>query len=299
MNNHLQLMLKTPPPNLAAGIQGWLSGYALWVGRRRQRLGHSFQGRYRAEMIEDERYYWTVSRYIHLNPVRAGLVSRPEQWEWSSYPGYRLPQRRQAWVAHDALLAAWRGDYGGKDASAAYIRFVEAGLKEPPISPFREAFGGWILGSPRFIDELRTRVGPVVANPPAPEALQLAGLDPERICTTVAEFYGVDRSSLSCRYDPHLTRAVAVWLCRRYTEAPHRVSAESLGLSRADSVPNLTRRLDARLRTSLGLAQELEQIIAQVRSQPVGPQTPDAAPPGVEPVDAKPKGGRRRTKNKT
>jgi len=298
MDNHLHLMLKTPRPNLAAGMQGLLSGYALWVGRRRQRLGHLFQGRYRAEMIEDESYYWTVSRYIHLNPVRARLVPRPEQWEWSSYPGYRTRQRRQAWVAHDALLAAWRGDYGGKDASAAYVRFVEAGLKEPPASPFREAFGGWILGSPRFIDELRTRVGPVVTNPPAPEARQLAGLDPERICTIVAEFYGVDRSSLSRRYDPHLARAVAAWLCRRYTEASHRVLAERLGLSRADSVPNLTRRLDARLRTSPGLAQELEQIMAQVRSQTGGPPTPDPAPPPVEANDAKERGGRRRTKNK-
>jgi hypothetical protein len=63
-------------------------------------------------------------------------------------------------------------------------------------------------------------------------------------------------------------------------------------------VPNLTRRLDARLRTSPGLAQELEQIMAQVRSQSVGPQTPDPAPPGIEPNDAKEKGGRRRTKNK-
>ena len=64
MDNHLHLMLKTPRANLAAGMQGLLSGYALWVGRRRRRLGHLFQGRYRAEMIEDESYYWTVSRYI-------------------------------------------------------------------------------------------------------------------------------------------------------------------------------------------------------------------------------------------
>ena len=175
---------KRPGPISLRGCRGCSRDTPLWVGRRRQRLGHLFQGRYRAEMIEDESYYWTVSRYIHLNPVRARLVPRPEQWEWSSYPGYRLRQRRQAWVAHDALLAAWRGDYGGKDAAAAYVRFVEAGLKEPPASPFREAFGGWILDSRRFIDELRTRVGPVVTNPPAPEALQLAGLDPERICAT-------------------------------------------------------------------------------------------------------------------
>ncbi len=85
MGNHLHLMVKTPRPNLGAGMQSFLSGYAIWAGRRWRRLGHLFQGRYRAEMIEDESYYWTVSRYVHLNPVRAGLVRRPEQWEsWSS-----------------------------------------------------------------------------------------------------------------------------------------------------------------------------------------------------------------------
>ncbi len=99
-------------------MQRFLSGYAIWAGRRWRRPGHLFQGRYRTEMIEDETYYWTVSRYIHLNPVRAGLVPRPEQWEWSSYPGYRDARKAQAWVAHDKLLAAWQGDHGGPDARA-------------------------------------------------------------------------------------------------------------------------------------------------------------------------------------
>jgi hypothetical protein len=60
-------------------MQGFLSAYAVWSARRHRRPGHLFQGRYKAEMIEDESYYWTISRYIHLNPVRAGLVARPEQ----------------------------------------------------------------------------------------------------------------------------------------------------------------------------------------------------------------------------
>ena len=54
MGNHLHLLLKTPRPNLGAGMQGFLSGYAIWAGRRWRRLGHLSQGRYRAEMIEDE-----------------------------------------------------------------------------------------------------------------------------------------------------------------------------------------------------------------------------------------------------
>ena len=296
MGNHLHLLLQTPRPNLASGMQNLLSGYATWFGRRHRRPGHLFQGRYRAEMIEDESYYWTVSRYVHLNPVRAGLVARPEQWEWSSYPGYRDRRRRQSWVAHDRLLAACQGEYGG-DPTAAYVGFVNAGLSSPPESPFREAFGGWILGSPRFIEELRTRAGPVVANPPAPEALQLAGLDRDRICSAVAEFYGVDRAQLSRRYDPHLARAVAAWLCRRHTQAPHRELAERLGLSRADSVPNLTRRLDTRLRTSPRLAEELEQIMARVRAETVVAPTPDLSPRRVESNNGKEKRPRR-TRNK-
>ena len=62
LNNHLHLLLKTPQPNLAKGMQAFLSAYAVWSAKRRRCPGHLFQGRYNAEMIEDERYYWTVFR---------------------------------------------------------------------------------------------------------------------------------------------------------------------------------------------------------------------------------------------
>jgi putative transposase len=113
LSNHLHLLLKTPQPNLAKGMQAFLSGYAVWSAKRRRRPGHWFQGRYKAEMIEDESDYWTVSRYIHLNPVRAGLVARPEDWERSSDPGYLAAGRRRPWVRYEARLAAWRGEWGG------------------------------------------------------------------------------------------------------------------------------------------------------------------------------------------
>ena len=164
-------------------------------------------------------------------------------------------------MAHDTLLAAWQGDHGGPRARRAYVRFVEAGLTDPPPSPFREAFGGWILGSERFLARLRSLAGPIASNPPLAEARQLAGLDPKRIFAAVADFYGLDGASLSRRHDPHLARAVAAWLCRRHTEASLRELAEWLGLSRADSVPNLTRRLEARLKASPELSDDLAEIL--------------------------------------
>jgi putative transposase len=245
-------------------MQQFLSSYALWYSRRRRRVGHLFQGRYRAEMIEDESYYWTVSRYIHLNPVRAGLVERPADWRWSSYPGYARASARLPWVAYDKLLSSGRGEHGDSDPARAYRRFVEAGLKIPPPSPFREAFGGWVLGSERFRARLRELAGPITADPPPPGARSLAGRDPEAIFGAVCKHYGLERSALARRGDPHIARAVAAWLCRRHCEVPLRELAPRLGLSRADSVPNLTRRIDARLRSHPQLADELQRIMARI-----------------------------------
>src|SRR5260370_22070565 len=118
-------MVKARGVKRGGGMPGFLSGYAIWGGRRWRRLGRLFQGRYRAEMIEDEGYYWTVSRYIHLNPVRPGLGRRPEQWAWASYGGYRDPRRAQPWAAHDAMLTAWQGDPGRPDPPTAHTPFMQ------------------------------------------------------------------------------------------------------------------------------------------------------------------------------
>ena len=122
MPNHLHIVLKTPQPNLSRGMQSFLSGYANGWSRRHRFSGHVFQGRYRTELVEDETYLWTVTRYVHLNPVRGGLVEHPAAWAWSSYPGYAHRGRRLEWVAYDELLASWAGAFGGPDPAAAYRR---------------------------------------------------------------------------------------------------------------------------------------------------------------------------------
>jgi REP element-mobilizing transposase RayT len=104
LSNHFHLVLKTPRPNLARGMQAFLSAYANAWARRHRFCGHVFQGRYRTESVEDETYLWTVTRYMHLNPVRARLVEHPAAWPWSSYPGYAQGGRRLEWVAYDELI---------------------------------------------------------------------------------------------------------------------------------------------------------------------------------------------------
>ena len=70
MPNHFHLFFPTPRPNLSRGMQRILSSYANTFARRHRRPGHLFQGRLKGELIEDESYFWNVSRYLHLNPLR-------------------------------------------------------------------------------------------------------------------------------------------------------------------------------------------------------------------------------------
>ncbi|WP_165220163.1 REP-associated tyrosine transposase [Aquisphaera insulae] len=298
MSNHLHLMVRTPRPNLADGMQHFLSAYASWFGRRRRRLGHLFQGRYKAEMIEDESYFWIVSRYVHLNPVRAGMVERPEAWPWSSYPGFVDASRRLPWVDYDQVLKARGGEFGGTDPAGDYRRFVEAGLVESPRSPFLDAFDGWALGSQRFIDRLRGLAGTKAVDPIRPEARRLTALDPNRVCTAVADYYGVAPDALQKRHGNPIARAAAAWLCRRHTEAPLRELAGLLGLSRADCVPNLTRMLDRRLKDDLALADELRAISDSLEPEPVDPTILEPSPL-AEPISPRQQKVTRKTKNKT
>ncbi len=124
MPNHIHALIKTPHPNLCRGMQRWLSGYANGYAKRNRRTGHLFQGRYKAFPVEDEGYYWSLSRYIHLNPTIGirPLVTSPEEYAFSSYAGYARKSRRVDWIAYEDHHRYWRGRHGGKDPVTAYRR---------------------------------------------------------------------------------------------------------------------------------------------------------------------------------
>jgi len=90
--------------------------YANWYAKRNQRTGHLFQGRYKSFLVEDETYFWALSRYwdIHLNPCRGSrpLCEKPGDWPHSSYSGYARKSRQVEFVQYDTLLAAWAGECG-------------------------------------------------------------------------------------------------------------------------------------------------------------------------------------------
>jgi REP element-mobilizing transposase RayT len=262
MPNHLHLFLRTPRPNLSRGMQYLVSGYANWHAKRHRRPGHLFQGRFKSELIEDEGYFWTVSRYVHLNPTRGKvpLAAHPRDWPWSSYRGYAQRRHRVRWIAYDVMYAAWRGEVGGSDPEAAYRRFVEAGLAEPPQNPLRPAVHGWLVGSEEFVDRMRSQVQLPRHQDEMPTSRRLAALDSKTVITAAAEYYGVASDQFRMRRSRELSRDVAAWRCRHLATCTLRDLAPVFGVNHPDSVRNLVRRVDRALTRSSSVRRDVATL---------------------------------------
>lgn len=88
MGNHIHILIKEGPEGLGIAMRRIGASYVYWYNWKYERIGHLFQGRYKSEVIENENYLLTVLRYIHQNPLKAGMVKTVEEYKWSSYNEY-------------------------------------------------------------------------------------------------------------------------------------------------------------------------------------------------------------------
>lgn len=131
MTNHYHLLVETVEGNLSVGMRHLNGVYTQAVNRKHRRVGHVFQGRYKAILVEKDSHLLEVSRYVVLNPVRAGIVSDAGDWPWSSYRSMVGRANPPAW-----LHTAWpHGQFNVPRHAAiqSYVDFVRAGLRLPSI----------------------------------------------------------------------------------------------------------------------------------------------------------------------
>jgi putative transposase len=170
MPNHFHLVIETPQPNLVVGMKWLLGTYTGRFNRRHQLSGHLFSGRYKALHVDTHTpgYLRTLSEYVHLNPIRANLLSPKaplRTFVWSSFPFYlQPPSRRPAWLRVDRML----GEHGIPRDSVAGRRQLERRLEErrrQKESPalWKPVRYGWCLGDETFrrelLDQMQGRLG--------------------------------------------------------------------------------------------------------------------------------------------
>lgn len=155
MDNHYHLLLETPWANLSEILHHINGAYTVYFNIRRQRSGHLFQGRYRAILVEKDVYCQELSRYIHLNPFRAGMVKNLRDYPWSSYRDY-IGMSKTPWVETGNILGYF--DSMKHRAQRKYLRYVEEAIEVAPNNPLKEVFASTFLGGEEFTNQVRERV---------------------------------------------------------------------------------------------------------------------------------------------
>ena len=259
--NHFHLLLTTRDANLSRFMQSLLTAFTVAVNRMQSTPGHVFQGRFKAHLVEAQRYLSEVSRYIHLNPVRtaqARALNLEERraallsYRWSSYAALIGLQAAPAWLDIGPVLQTW----GEADEARMpnYRQYVEQGLTADTPNPFAAAKAQSILGSEGFVDVIRRRYLLARAAKPAndvPALRQLTrSLEPQQAAAAVAGVYGVAPEQL-------LKRRSAQAEARRvlmYVVAVHCRHARSLASLAAGLATSVAGLCTARLRVERALA---------------------------------------------
>jgi len=150
MGNHYHLLIETPDSNLSKGMRELNGVYTQGFNQRHRRVGHLFQGRYKAIIVEKDNHLMSLCRYVVLNPVRIGLIERPEQWKWSSYRATIGLVKRGSFLTIDWILSQFDGRK--RVAMEKYRRFVMEGVDKE--SPWETLKGQIFYGTEEFIKQL-------------------------------------------------------------------------------------------------------------------------------------------------
>ena len=233
MDNHYHLLLETPLGNLSKIMQHINGAYTNYFNTKRERSGHLLQGRYKAIVVEADEYAKELSRYIHLNPVRAGMVKIPEEYEWSSCRYYTVRRKAPDWLQRDFILGYF--DTKPTAAMKIYRSFVNSLTDQEYASPLSELSHSVILGGREFVAEIKDRF--------------LKGKQPDRELPALRDIRnrpGLDDleqvvNSL-LRSDDKLARQVKLYLCHRYSGKKLREIADRFGISES-GVTQASRRI--------------------------------------------------------
>lgn len=250
MTNHYHLLLETPLGNLSQIMRHINGAYTTSFNVKRKRAGHLFQGRFKAILVEADAYAAELSRYIHLNPVRAGIVKRPEDYPWSSYRGYIGQSQAAEWLKADFIL----GYFGqrGAEAGARYRTFVEELIDKEYESPLRAAIGAAVLGTAGFVKMVTAKhVGTRRPERDVPALRHLASRpSQEEILRVVDVAFGSNKK---------VARQAGMYLCHRYSGEQVREIAKHFAVG-PSAITEASRLFPKRIEKDEELGEVIERI---------------------------------------
>jgi putative transposase len=169
MPNHYHATIRPRHANISIAMRALNSRYAQWWNRRHERVGHTFQGRFKDQVVQEDRYALALSRYVARNPLRAGLVERPEDWPWSSYRSTAGIETVPSFLSVSSTLRM----FGDADDEVLWRRFIEfvVGEAGDDAASDRIRSAERVIGTAAFKTEIRHKIdseGASSQNDPTP-----------------------------------------------------------------------------------------------------------------------------------
>ncbi len=251
MPNHYHMLLETPRGNLCSILHHINTSYTNYFNAKTKRVGHLFQGRYRAILVEKDAYALELSRYIHLNPVRARIVEHPSGYPWSSYLGYEGKAKRWSWLQTGFVLGQISMDES--KARKEYRRYVEKGMGQPLGDPLEKVLVSTLLGSDEFLGWVKEKwIGKVRPHRDIPALRRFADRpDLSAILRQTERVFG--RGSLD-------SRRVGLYLSHRFSGYSLGEVGEFFGSISPSGVSQNTRRFELQLRDNPELSKEIDRL---------------------------------------
>jgi REP element-mobilizing transposase RayT len=258
MTNHIHLVVQVTDTPLSLIMQNLSLRYTKWINYSQKRTGHVFQGRYKALLLDADTYLLELVRYVHLNPVRAGMVTRPEEYPWSGHRTF-LGREKLPWLTTESVLSC----FGRTLASAreSYRHFIADGMDEGKRTEFQKGTReGRILGDDDFADTALMR-----ANQPPNREWTLA-----EVVMTVCHRYGITDEQLKAPGKARPFSEARALVAAIVVEAPH-LSLTELGyLVNRDlsALGKAAQRIIYRSRNDARLAAEIKAIRGELEKYP-------------------------------
>ena len=257
MANHYHLIVESPKANLSPFMHALNSSYTTYFNIKRRRSGHLFQGRYKAILVDADNYLLELSRYIHLNPVRAGMTEKPEQYPYSSFRSYLFP--KEGTMVFRSLI--WDMiSVERKKAPQRYREFVASALMEKPRDPFEKVYGGVILGGKSFIEEALERVDDQSlrrSETSHRRALTSTASDVDEIVQLLSIHFKVSKEEVKST-SPY--KGYAVYLARKHTPFSNKEIGECFGGISYSAVTKIGTRLKERMKKDESLRDEMRSL---------------------------------------
>lgn len=212
MANHYHLFLEITQANLSRIMQYVNTAYTIYYNVKRNKTGHLFRGRYKSILVEQDAYYAELTRYIHLNPVRAKITAKPADYRWSSYSVYMTGK------SNDCVDIDRVKQFLGMDLKQ-YGQFVESALIKDYPDPLKNVYAGFILGRTQFIKEKLEQLRIDVESKDFAHKRAIKNItDPQDVIKAVAGYYKLDpvvmRTSMA---RPMIAKRAAIYLLRKKT----------------------------------------------------------------------------------